>query len=180
MVDNRSEMWEWAKSLFIGIMLMVLIRTFFLTPIVVDGASMNTTLLDHDRMIVNKLDKPERFDIVVFHATEDEDYIKRVIGLPGDRIEYKNDTLYVNGRVYDEPYLQDQKQNVDGPLTKDFTLEDTAVNQTTVPEGELFVMGDNRRYSKDSRLIGSIPLEKVVGTTNIVYWPVNEMKIIKK
>lgn len=177
--NSRNEIWEWAKSLLIGILLMVLIRTFILTPIVVDGASMNTTLMDHDRMIVNKLDKPERFDIVVFHASETEDYIKRVIGLPGDRIEYKDDTLYINGAAYEEPYLDEQKNNTPGLLTKNFTLEDTPVAAATVPEGEIFVMGDNRAYSKDSRMIGAIPLDQVIGTTNIVFWPVGEMKLIR-
>ncbi|PFA67157.1 signal peptidase I [Bacillus sp. AFS015802] len=178
-MKSKSSIIGWAQPLLIGIVLAVLIRSFIVVPIVVEGASMNTTLLNHDRMIVNKMDKPERFDIIVFHATEKEDYIKRVIGLPGDRIEYKNDKLYINGKPYDEPYLENQKQMVMGALTPDFTLEDTPVRQRTVPEGELFVMGDNRRYSKDSRQIGSVPIDKVVGTTNIVYWPVNEMKILK-
>ncbi|MCA1055809.1 signal peptidase I [Rossellomorea aquimaris] len=180
MSENKKEKWEWMKAVVIAFVLVFVIRTFLVTPIIVDGASMNTTLLDKDRMIVNKIDKPERFDIVVFHANENEDYIKRVIGLPGDRIEYKDDTLYVNGKAFDEPYLEKQKQEIlDGkPLTPSFSLEDTAVGQQTVPEGHIFVMGDNRRYSKDSRLIGAVPLEEVVGTTNIVYWPIKEAKVI--
>ncbi len=178
-MSNGRKVLGWIQPLIIGILLAFIIRSFIVVPIVVEGASMNTTLLDQDRMIVNKMDEPERFDIIVFHATETEDYIKRVIGLPGDKIEYKNDTLYINGKVYEEPYLEKQKQVAKWPLTPDFTLMDTPVRQLTVPEGELFVMGDNRQYSKDSRRIGSIPIEDVVGTTNIVYWPVSEMKIIK-
>ncbi|OXS57833.1 MULTISPECIES: signal peptidase I [Bacillaceae] len=178
LVNKSKKIMGWAQPLMIGIALAVIIRSFIVIPIVVEGASMNTTLLDHDRMIVNKMDEPERFDIIVFHASETEDYIKRVIGLPGDKIEYKNDTLYINGKAYDEPYLDEQKEVTVGALTPDFTLQDTPLNQLTVPEGELFVMGDNRRFSKDSRQIGSIPIDKVVGTTNIVYWPVKEMKII--
>ena len=89
---------------------------------------MMPTLHDQDRMIVSKLSyeigQPKRFDIIVFHAPEGKDYIKRVIGLPGDRIEYKNDTLYVNGKAYKEPYLAEyKKQLVDGPLTDPFTLK---------------------------------------------------------
>lgn len=142
------------------------------------------TLHNQDRMIVNKLSykigEPRRFDIVVFHAEEGKDYIKRVIGLPGDRIEYKNDTLYVNGKAYKEPYLDEyKKQVIDGPLTEPFTLEDIPGGQETVPKGHLFVMGDNRRFSKDSRHIGFIPMEKVVGKTSIVYWPLSDMRIIK-
>lgn len=140
---------------------------------------MESTLEDQERMIVTKIGDLQRFDIVVFHATEEKDYIKRVIGLPGDRIEYKNDILYINGIAYDEPYLDEQKAAlIDAPLTESFTLMDTPVKSETVPKGHIFVMGDNRRVSDDSRDIGAIPIEQVVGTTKIVYWPLNEMRII--
>src|SRR5690606_338800 len=128
-----------------------------------------------------KIGEPKRFDIVVFHATESKDYIKRVIGLPGDRIEYIDDTLFVNGTPYDEPYLDEFKQEMLGrTLTGSFTLQDTPVGGDVVPEGHLFVMGDNRLNSRDSRHIGAIPMEKVVGKTNIVYFPLNEIKVIRK
>jgi signal peptidase I len=164
MTKKKNETWEWLKA-------------------IVNGLSMMPTLHDHDRMIVNKLSykigEPKRFDIIVFHAEEDKDYIKRVIGLPGDRIEYKNDTLYVNGKAYKEPYLDDyKKQVIDGPLTEPFTLEEIT-GKETVPEGYLFVMGDNRRYSKDSRHIGFIPMDKVVGKTNIVYWPLTDIRVVQ-
>ncbi|GIN87772.1 signal peptidase I [Heyndrickxia sporothermodurans] len=182
MVKKRIEIWEWIKALFIAIILVFIIRTFFFTPIVVDGASMEPTLQDQDRMIVTKIGEPKRFDIVVFHATKNKDYIKRVIGLPGDRIEYKDDTLYINGKPYDELYLDKYKKELedDGPLTNSFTLKETPVGSDVVPEGHLFVMGDNRRHSTDSRNIGAIPMEKVVGTTKIVYYPIKEIKIISK
>jgi signal peptidase I len=124
--------------------------------------------------------KPKRFDIIVFHAIENEDYINRVIGLPGDRIEYKDDSLYINGKRYNEPYLDKYKQKLmDGPLTNSFTLHDTPVGSDVVPEGHLFVMGDNRRYSKDSRHIGAVPIKKIVGTTKIVIFPFVNMSIIE-
>ncbi|MBS4192845.1 signal peptidase I [Bacillus sp. FJAT-49705] len=179
MAKNRNEVLEWIKALFIAIVLAFIIRAFFFTPIVVDGASMEPTLQDQDRMIVTKIGEPKRFDIIVFHASEDKDYIKRVIGLPGDRIEYKDDILYINGKPYDETYLDEYKQEVtDGPLTNSFTLRETPVGRDVVPEGHLFVMGDNRRYSKDSRHIGAVPMEKVVGTTKIVYYPIEKIKVI--
>lgn len=132
-------------------------------------------------MIVSKIGEPERFDIIVFHSPEGKDYIKRVIGLPGDRIEYKNDNLYINGKAYDEPYLNEYKKKmIDGTLTDSFTLEDTPVNSKAVPEGHLFVLGDNRINSKDSRHIGAVPIEKVVGVTNIIYWPIKEINIINE
>lgn len=179
MVEDRNEIWEWIKALFIALLLVFIVRVFLFTPAVVEGASMEPTLQDHNRMIVTKIGEPKRFDLVVFHATEEEDFIKRVIGLPGDRIEYKDDILYINGKPYDEPYLDKSKQEViDGPLTYSFTLSETPVGSDVVPEGHLFVMGDNRRNSMDSRHIGAIPMDKVVGTTNIVIWPITEVKII--
>ncbi|MGG3820817.1 signal peptidase I [Geobacillus thermodenitrificans] len=183
MEQKKSEWREWLKAIVVAVLLAGGIRYFIFAPIIVDGISMMPTLHNHERMIVNKLaykiGMPNRFDIIVFHAEEGRDYIKRVIGLPGDRIEYKNDTLYVNGKPYDEPYLDEYKKQVaDGPLTEPFTLEELT-GQSTVPEGHLFVMGDYRRYSKDSRHIGFIPMEKVVGKANIVYWPLGGVRIAK-
>jgi signal peptidase I len=177
-VEQENVVLEWVKALVIALVVVFIVRTFLVTPIMVKGSSMNTTLQDRERMIVSKLGDTERFDIVVFHANEEQDYIKRVIGLPGDKIEYKNDTLYVNGKAYEEPYLNEQKEYVQGELTRPFTLEDTAVGQSTVPEGHLFVMGDNRRDSKDSRHIGAIPMEEIVGTTNVVFYPLKDMRIV--
>ncbi|OIU71714.1 signal peptidase I [Rossellomorea aquimaris] len=179
MAKKKNETFEWIKSLGVALVIVFIVRAFLFTPILVDGASMNTTLHDQDRMIVSKIGEPERFDIVVFHANEKQDYIKRVIGLPGDEIEYKNDTLYVNGKAYEEPYLDEQKEKIDGDLTMSFKLENTAVGQATVPEGHLFVMGDNRRNSTDSRMIGAVPIENVVGTTNVVFYPLKDMRIIE-
>lgn len=179
MVDTRSEFWEWIKALFIALLIAFIIRVFFFTPAIVEGASMQPTLQDQNRMIVTKIGEPKRFDVVVFHATEEKDYIKRVIGLPGDRIEYKDDTLYINGKPYDEPYLDNSKEElIDGPLTNSFTLRETPVGSDVVPEGHLFVMGDNRRNSMDSRHIGAVPIDSVVGTTNLVVWPIKEIKIL--
>lgn len=183
MAKNKNELWEWIKALIIAVLLAALIRYFLFAPIVVDGLSMMPTLHDQDRMIVNKfsykIGEPDRFDIVVFHAPENKDYIKRVIGLPGDTIEYRNDTLYVNGKAYDEPYLEEYKnQVIDGPLTDPFTLEEK-IGRETVPEGHIFVMGDNRRFSKDSRHIGAVPIEEVLGKTNFIYWPVEDIRFIQ-
>ncbi|MFP3916166.1 signal peptidase I [Lysinibacillus telephonicus] len=176
---EKNEIWEWAKALIIAFAIAVLIRYFLFTPIVVDGESMMPTLEDGDRMIVNKMGELDRFDIVVFHAPEGKDYIKRVIGLPGDYIEYKDDQLYINGEPIDEPYLDEYKsQLTEGTLTQDFTLQDIDPTLEVIPEGYVFVMGDNRRYSKDSRHIGIVSEEKIIGKTNIVFWPLNEIQIV--
>ncbi|WP_421383420.1 signal peptidase I [Bacillus salacetis] len=179
MVEKKNEVLEWVKALGFALLILFIVRTFLITPIVVEGASMNTTLHDQDRMVVTKFGEPERFDIVVFHANAEQDYIKRVIGLPGDRIEYKDDTLFINGKAYNEPFLDKQKENIKGDLTKSFKLENTAVGQSTVPEGHLFLMGDNRRNSTDSREIGAIPIDEVVGTTKVVYFPFKDIRIIE-
>lgn len=172
---KKSEVWEWIKILVIAAILAGVIRYFLFTPIIVDGESMMPTLKDRDRMIVNKLSyvigEPERFDIVVFHATEEKDYIKRVIGLPGEYIEYRDDTLFVNGEAISEPYLDEYKRElVGGTLTEPFSYQ--------VPEGHVFVMGDNRRYSKDSRHIQAIPIDDILGKANLIYWPFEDFRIL--
>jgi signal peptidase I len=180
---EKNEFWEWSKALLIAFGLAWLIRFFLFTPIVVDGESMMPTLEDGDRMIVNKIGyevgEPDRYDIVVFHAPEEKDYIKRVIGLPGDHVAYKNDQLYINGEPQEEPYLDLKKEEIiEGVLTEDFTLEDYA-QVSVIPEGYVFVMGDNRRYSKDSRMIGLVPMEDIIGSTNVIFWPPNEMGLVE-
>jgi signal peptidase I len=183
-LENRKEVFSWIKAILIAVILAFLIRTYIFAPIVVDGESMMPTLQDHERIVLTKfgtnIDNIDRFDIVVFHATVDKDYIKRVIGLPGDHIEYKDDTLYINGKAYEEPYLDKYKNQMPSgvPLTESFKLEDIT-GSMTVPEGQLFLMGDNRQNSLDSREIGTISVDEIVGKANLVYWPINEIKIVK-
>lgn len=181
---EKNEIWEWAKALLIAFAAVWLIRHFLFTPIVVDGESMMPTLENGERMIVNKIGyevgEPSRFDILVFHhAPENKDYIKRVIGLPGDHVAYKNDQLYINGEPQKEPYLESNKSQVNGgTLTEDFTLEERT-GEKVIPEGYLFVMGDNRRNSTDSRIIGLVPLAEVIGKTNIIFWPLKELGMVE-
>lgn len=181
---EKNELWEWTKALIIAFALATFIRYVLFTPIVVDGESMMPTLHSGDRMVVNKVSYKisdiHHSDIVVFHAPEKRDYIKRVIGLPGDTIEYKNDVLYRNGKAIDEPYLQQFKKAIQdgGTLTEDFQLQDY-VQKDRVPEGYVFVMGDNRRNSKDSRHIGLIPENKIIGKASIVFWPLDQFGLVK-
>ena len=180
---EKNEFWEWSKALLIAFGLAWIIRYFLFTPIVVDGESMMPTLEDGDRMIVNKIGyevgEPDRYDIVVFHAPEKKDYIKRVIGLPGDHIAYKNDQLYINGEPQAEPYLDAKKEEIiEGTLTEDFTLEELT-QMKVVPEGYVFVMGDNRRYSKDSRIIGVVSMEEIIGSTSVIFWPPSEIGLVE-
>ncbi len=180
---SKNESWEWIKALLIAFGLAALIRIFLFTPIVVDGISMMPTLEDGDRMIVNKIGytigEPDRFDIVVFHAPEQKDYIKRIIGLPGDKVEYRDDILYINGEPLEEPYLNQYKEEVaDSPFTEDFTLEGK-LNSEVVPKDHVFVLGDNRRKSKDSRHIGVVPIDEIIGSTKIVFWPLNDFGFVE-
>lgn len=182
-MEKSKEVFSWVKAIGIAIILAFLIRTYIFAPIVVDGESMMPTLQDHERIVLTKfgtsIDSIDRFDIVVFHATEDKDYIKRVIGLPGDHIEYKDDTLYINGKKYDEPYLEEYKEQMAGePLTGSFKLEEVS-GSMTVPENQLFVMGDNRQNSLDSREIGPVSVDEIVGKANLVYWPIKEFKFVE-
>ncbi|MGG4264366.1 signal peptidase I, partial [Peribacillus simplex] len=150
-------------------------------PIVVDGESMMPTLENHERIILNKfgtkINDINRFDIIVFQVTKEKDYIKRVIGLPGDHIEYRNDTLYINGEKYEESYLTKYKKK-NQPLTFDFKVEDYT-GENVVPENELFVMGDNRQNTTDSRQIGTISIDKVKGKANFVYWPIKDIELLR-
>ncbi|MCF6137086.1 signal peptidase I [Pseudalkalibacillus berkeleyi] len=183
MAKGKSESWEWMKALVIALLIAAGIRYFLFAPIVVDGESMMPTLQNGDRMIVNKVSydigEPKRFDIVVFNAPEGKDYIKRIIGLPGDEIEYKDDTLYVNGKKVPEPYLKAYKEsNQNGNLTYDFQLSEQIGTQT-VPKGHIFVMGDNRQHSKDSRNIGAVQMDAIIGKANVVFWPVAHFNVLE-
>ncbi|MDF2535482.1 MAG: lepB [Bacillales bacterium] len=183
-MENKKvtkEIRYWIFTLSLAIAVVLLIRTYLYASVLVDG-NMMPTLHDKNRMIVNKigyiLGDPKRGDIVVFHATENTDFIKRVIGLPGDSVEYKNDVLYINGKKLDEPYLNEYKKQVEsGTLTDDFTLE-SLIGIKKIPKDEYWLMGDNRRWSKDSRQLGPIKRNKIVGKTNLVYWPMSEIRFV--
>jgi signal peptidase I len=174
---------RWRRSfLFGGALTFILVLRFLcFTNYMVEGKSMMPTLQEGNLLIVNKLSYQigdiHRFDVVVFHANEKEDYVKRVIGLPGDQIEYKNDVLYINGKKTNEPYLQPYKQKlIDGKLTGDFTLEELT-GKKRVPEGYIFVLGDNRLSSWDSRHFGFVKISQVVGKVDLRYWPVQQFSV---
>lgn len=138
---------------------------------------MQPTLHDRDQMIVNKFlynfNEPERFDIVVFHANDQKDFIKRVIALPGEHVAYKDNILYINGQPIEENFLHDKDV-----WTYDFELEELTGNYNTVPEGYVFVLGDNRTNSTDSRILGPIPMDQIVGKASVIYWPFDRFEFI--
>lgn len=180
-IEWKKEGLEWVKAFAIGIIIFAFIRIFFFSNYIVEGESMMPTLQDGNKLVVNKLGyqvgELNRFDVIVFHANPKEDFVKRIIGLPGDRIEYRNDQLYVNGQKYEEPFLNVYKEKTPGiKLTGDFSLLEIT-GKSKVPEGKLFVLGDNRLGSWDSRQFGFINVNQVVGKVDLRYWPLNEMDV---
>lgn len=186
MKKEKNELLEWLKIIVLTAVFIIGIRTFIFSPIIVDGASMMPTYENGDRVIVNKIAKTitdlERFDIVVFKAPNERNFIKRIIGLPGDHIAYKNDELYVNGKAFNEPYLAQYKAQLNGfgDFTYDFTLEQCA-GVLEIPEDHYFVLGDNRLKSDDSRnpLVGLVSKDQIIGKANIRFYPLNELGWVK-
>lgn len=144
----------------------IIIRSFIVTPIRVNGDSMDPTLKDGEIMILNKIgyniNGLKRFDIVVVEYNGDK-LIKRVVGFPGETLKYENNILYINGQEIDEPYLKED--------TEDFNI--TSLDYDKIPSDCYFVLGDNRDNSKDSRIIGCISEKQIQGKTSLVIFPFN-------
>ena len=153
-------------SYIIVIVLVLLIKQFIVTPIRVNGASMNNTLINKDIMILDKISyrfsNIKRFDIVVIKL-ENEYLIKRVIGLPSETLEYKDNNLYINGELV--------KENFKHKDTDNYSLNEV------IPEGYYFVVGDNRGDSLDSRVLGFIKEEDILGKTSLVLFPFNRFGV---
>ncbi len=161
----------------IAIIALFIFRSYFYFPSTVYGESMAPTLEDQNKILISRVGNIDRFDEVVFDAPDqDASYVKRVIGIPGDTIEYKNDVLYVNGKKHAEPYLKEMKDAMqkDALFTNNFKLRDV-IGEDTIPDGYLFVMGDNRRNSKDSRMFGLIPQSSVIGEVKFRYYPIPQI-----
>lgn len=153
------------------ILLAILIRTFIASPVRVNGTSMVDTLSNGDIMLLNKMNKNyKRFDIVVINLSNNK-IIKRVIGLPGESIEYKNNTLYINNK---------EVKDVSDQYTADFSLKEL-YGYEFIPEGYYFVMGDNRNGSSDSRdtRIGLIKKSDIKGKAKFRLWPLNHIGFVK-
>lgn len=164
----------------------LIIRIFIADPVKVRGSSMSPTLKNKDYMILYKLTKKirglKRFDIVVV-KTDSGRIIKRIIGLPGDKLHYEvktdeegNETgiLYVNGDIVEEDFIDD--------LAKSKTCYNNSIiceSTYIVPEGEYYVMGDNRGNSTDSRILGPIEKDKIMGTAKLIFFPFNRFGNVK-
>lgn len=163
-------LWEIVQTLMMAVILYFLIDAV-VGRVRVENISMQPTLHQDQFILVNKLayrlGNYQRGDIIVFHFPGDprEDYIKRVIGLPGDSIEIRDQAVFVNGQMLEENYVAAQPN-----YTESFQ----------VPEDGLFVLGDNRNQSSDSHMWGTVPTANVVGKALIVYWPLEELKILNE
>nr|WP_306569878.1 signal peptidase I [Enterococcus casseliflavus] len=181
-VQQVKELLKTVGFVVIFTLFLLLLRQYVFTPVIVKGDSMDPTLHDGERVIALKNTEIERFDIITFEAPDEagKNYIKRVIGLPGDQVSYQNDTLYINGQAYDEPYLDEFKAAVpDGfPLTSDFDMGLFGVE--VIPEGQILVLGDNRRISKDSRQLGLIDEATILGDVKFVFWPIADFGMLGK
>lgn len=156
-------------SYIIIILAVILIRLFLITPIRVQGSSMDTTLKQGEILLLEKVDKNyKRFDIVVIKENN-ERIIKRIIGMPGESIKVVDGIIYINGNQLEDPYASS--------LTGDFSLSN--FNLETIPENTYFVLGDNRIVSKDSRLLGPINKKNIQGKAIYRIYPFNKIGGIK-
>lgn len=172
----KKEILSWLIAIILGVAIALFCREYVFSPVVVNGASMSPTYENEDVIIVSKLSKIQRFDHIVFEAPyEDEYYIKRVIGLPGDSVEMKDDILIINGEEYTEPYVN-RESEYPVRFTENFTLEELT-GEKIVPEGFIFVLGDNRLKSYDSRHYGLIPIDDVFGESKMRIYPLSGIKL---
>lgn len=147
------------------VIVVVLIRTFIITPVRVNGNSMYPTLKGNEIMLLNKLGTPDRFDIIVLKVPEEADeLIKRVVALPGETIEIKNSKIYINDEVIEDPYGYGNTYSID---------------KLELGDDEYYVLGDNRGVSLDSRVFGKIMKNEIKGTTNFIMYPFNKIGKVK-
>jgi len=182
---KKSVFREYAEAAVIAIILALFIRTFVVQAFKIPSGSMEPTLLIGDHILVNKfiygikmpftriglipISEPDRDDVIVFIYPVDpgKDFIKRVIGLPGDRIEIIEKRIFINGKPYDDRYgSYTEISGKEGGIS----LEKAHFGPVIVPEKHLFVMGDNRNHSYDSRFWGFVPQKSVKGKAFIIYW----------
>ncbi|HRZ39713.1 MAG TPA: signal peptidase I [Candidatus Omnitrophota bacterium] len=186
----KSAAREWTESIIIAFILAMFIRTFFIQAFRIPSGSMLPTLQIEDRLMVNKLlvgpkfpftryrlpgyGKLKRGDVIVFVYPENpkKDFIKRLIAFGGETIEIKFGDVYINGELITDPRIRNIYYYNYGPNA----LPGESIK---VPEGSLFVLGDNSASSHDSRYWGFVPEDNVIGKAELIYWPVNRMRFIQ-
>jgi signal peptidase I len=163
----------WLRDLVFSALASILIITFLYQPVRVEGTSMLPRLEDRDRLFINKfvyhIKAISRGDIVVFRYPEDEEksYIKRVIGLPGDRLRIIQGQVFINGHPISEPYVPGQYR------------DERSYTEITIPPDHYFMMGDHRLISQDSRMFGPVARELIYGKAVFVYWPAKDAGVVR-
>ncbi len=154
-----------------AVVIALLVQAFLVKPFTIHQVSMRPTLEEGDRILINRLayrfGEPSRGDVVVLHSpvNADEDLVKRIVALAGDTVAVSDGRLYLNGVAQQEPYLLEEYIQGDMP-------------ETVVPQGEVFVMGDNRNNSGDSRMFGPVGTDSLIGSAFVVYWPIGRWKTL--
>ena len=164
----------WLRDLALSVMIALVVILFLYQPVKVEGTSMMPALVDQERIFINKyayrfgLAEVSRGDTVVFYFPQDtsKSYIKRVVGVPGDRVEIHRGTVLVNGQEVDEPYVPEEYR------------DRVSMKLAVVPEGEYFVLGDHRSSSNDSRTWGTVPSRFIYGKAVFVYWPLDRLGVL--
>jgi len=170
---TQGLVYEWIPTLVYALVFAIVLRSYAVASFFIPSGSMEPTLQVHDLLIADKLSykvlqhNPERGDVMIFQYPRDRktDYIKRVIGLPGETVEVREGVVYVNGNPLDEEYIAEKP-------TRDFGPE-------MVPSGNYFMMGDNRNHSSDSRVWGFVPRSYFEGRALFVFWPPQRMRLVK-
>ncbi len=189
-IKKKSALREWIESILIAIILAMFIRTFIVQAFKIPTGSMRPTLLEGDRILVNKfiygakipitnirLPKfrdPNRLDVIVFIYPEDKkrDFIKRLIAKGGETVELRNGEIFIDGKKIDDPLIRKIYYYNRG----DFGEEGKAIK---VPDNSYFVLGDNSVSSRDSRYWGFVDKNLVLGNAILIYWPLNRIRLIK-
>ena len=182
----RSALRDWIVVIIVALVIATIVRVFVLQQFYISGPSMETTLFQDNRVLVSKLSYRlfgiDRGDVVVFdRVTKDgdtvqhDDLIKRVIGLPGEKIEIKSCVVFIDDRPLLEPYLDDFDLGQSAPEDR---CRIPVMEPQVVPPGDVFVMGDNRPQSFDSRMFGPIDENLIVGRAFVVVWPLSMVKLL--
>ena len=188
---KKSAFREYAESLIVAVLLALVVRTFFVQAFKIPTGSMRPTLVEGDRILVDKITygikipltnwrlpdirSPQRGDVMVFRAVDDprRDFIKRLVGVPGDTVEIRDMRLWVNGRPLTEPSIFREMTYYNRGT---FGQESQPIK---VPAGHYFFLGDNSASSRDSRYWGFLPESHVIGRAFVIYWPPGRLRLLK-
>lgn len=170
---------DFLQGIVVILAIMVMIYLFIMSPQEINGASMEPSFYNGEYILTNKVmykfRAAKRGDVVIFKSprNKDVDYIKRIIGLPGDTVELRDNAFYVNGQKIEELYLEPDVITFGGSFLQEG-------QEITVPPDVYFVSGDNRPHSADSREFGPIPLEDIIGVAILRYWPFSKLGVINR